>query len=92
MVASMAITRRQVGGAIVVPQDALVRVEDGYVAFVAIERQGNLVAEVRSVVLGPTRRNLAVVESGLAAGERLIVVGQKSVADGDRVSIVGERE
>ena len=92
MVANMAVTRRSVADAIVVPQDALVRVENGYVAYVVAERGGAAVAEVRPVELGPARRNLVVVESGLSAGDRLVVVGQKSVADGDRVSVVGERE
>jgi len=92
MVARMSITRREVSSAIVVPQDALIRVEDGYVAFVVSDRNDGTVAEVRPVVLGPTRRNMVVIESGIEAGERLIVVGQKSVADGDRVSVVAERE
>ena len=90
MVADLALTRRSVENALVVPQDALVRVEDGYVAFVAVERGGYQVAEVRRIVLGPTRRNLVVAESGLEPGERLIVVGQKAVEDGDRINIVGE--
>lgn len=90
MVANMAVTRRAVDDAIVLPQDALVRVEDGYVAFVAVERDGVEVAEVRPVTLGPTRRNLVVAESGIQAGDRLIVVGQKAVEDGDRINIVGE--
>jgi membrane fusion protein, multidrug efflux system len=89
MVANMAITRQEVQEAIVVPQDVLMRVEDGYVAYVVVEREGETVAEVRDVILGPTRRNLVVIEQGLAAGERLVVVGQKSVADGDRVNVVG---
>jgi membrane fusion protein, multidrug efflux system len=88
MVANMAVTRREVDDAIVVPQDALVRVEDGYVAFVAVERSGTMVAESRDVVLGPSRRNLVVIEEGVVPGEQLIVVGQKSVADGDRINIV----
>jgi len=89
MVASMSIIRQQVEDAIVVPQDALIRVEDGYVAFVTVDRGGVEIAEVRQLVLGPTRRNLVVVEEGLNVGENLIVVGQKSVADGDRVNLVG---
>jgi RND family efflux transporter MFP subunit len=89
MVANMAITRQEVQEAIVVPQDVLMRVEDGYVAYVVVERGGETVAEVRDVILGPTRRNLVVIEQGLASGERLVVVGQKSVADGDRVNVVG---
>lgn len=88
MVGNMAITRQEVAEAIVVPQDALVRVEDGYVVYVAIEQGGHMVAEVRDVILGPARRNLVVVEDGLVAGEQLVVVGQKSVANGDRVNVV----
>lgn len=92
MVANMSVTRRRVEDAIVVPQDALVRVEDGYVVYVVVSRDGMVVAEERSVELGPTRRNLVVIESGLSVGERLIVLGQKMVADGDRVNVVGEGE
>ena len=92
MVANMAVTRQEVEEAIVVPQDVLVRVEDGYVVFVIAERSEGTVAEVRSIILGPTRRNLVVIESGITPGEQLIVVGQKSVADGDRVNIVGGRQ
>ena len=92
MVANMSVTRREVDEAIVVPQDVLVRVEDGYVVFVIAERSEGMVAEVRSIILGPGRRNLVVIESGIEPGEQLIVVGQKSVADGDRVNIVGGRQ
>jgi membrane fusion protein (multidrug efflux system) len=91
MVGNMAITRQEVAEAIVVPQDALVRVEDGYVVYVAIEQGGHMVAEVRGVILGPTRRNLVVVEDGLVAGEQLLVVGQKSVTNGDRVNVVANQ-
>jgi membrane fusion protein (multidrug efflux system) len=92
MVANMSVTRRQVVDAVVVPQDALVRVEKGYVAFVVSEWNEGTVAEVRPVMLGPTRNNLVVIEEGIEAGELLVVVGQKSVADGDRVNVVRERE
>jgi len=88
MIANMAVTRSAVEGAIVVPQDALVRVEDGYVVYVVAERGGSRFAEVRPVVLGPARRNRVVVEDGVESGERLIVVGQRSVANGDRVNVV----
>ena len=92
MVANMSVTRREVADAMVVPQDALVRVEDGYVVFVVSERNEDTVAEVRPVELGPTRRNLVVVEVGIEPGEQLIVVGQKIVSDGDRVRVVGRRD
>lgn len=91
MVANMSVSRRQLEEAIVVPQDALVRVEGGFVVFVAVERPEGMVAEVRDVVLGPSRRNLVVLEEGVTPGEELIVVGQRSVANGDRVNIVRGR-
>jgi len=90
MVANMAVTRRTVDQAIVVPQDALIRFERGYVVYVAVERDGSTVAEGREVVLGPARRNLVVIEDGVRAGDRLIVVGHKEVEDGDRIRVVGE--
>ncbi|HSG08441.1 MAG TPA: efflux RND transporter periplasmic adaptor subunit [Longimicrobiales bacterium] len=91
MVANVSLARRDLAEAVVVPQDALVRVEIGYVVFVAVERDGGTVAESRPVVLGPSRRNMVVVESGLEPGERIVVVGQKSVAAGDRLNVVGTR-
>lgn len=93
MVANMTVARQRVDDAVVVPQDALVRVEDGYVAFVAVTGPGgNTIAEVRQVTLGPTRRNQVVIAAGVEAGESLIVVGHKSVANGDRVNIVRAQE
>jgi multidrug efflux pump subunit AcrA (membrane-fusion protein) len=90
MVASMELVRRTVPDAIVVPQEALVRVEDGFVAFTLSE--DGTTAEARSVRLGSSQRNQVVVESGLSPGDRLVVVGQNDVAAGDRVNVVGERE
>lgn len=90
MVANVAVVRRVVQDAVVVPQDALVRVEDGYVVFVVTNWNEGPVAEVRPVQVGPAQHNTVVLEKGLVAGEKLIVVGQKSVADGDRVKVVEE--
>lgn len=92
MVANMAVARRSVTEAVVVPQESLVRVEQGYVVFVLAERDGIQVAERRDVTLGPARRNQVVIEDGVEAGEQLIVVGHRSVADGDRVNVVSTRE
>jgi RND family efflux transporter MFP subunit len=91
MVANVVVARRTVEDATVVPQDALVRVQDGYVVFVVEQGSEGAVVASRPVRLGPTRRNLVVVESGVEVGESLVVVGQKSVAAGDRVSVVGTR-
>lgn len=92
MVANIEITREVREDVVVVPREALVRVEDGQVAFVVAEEGETRVAEVRRLSLGPAQRNRIVVESGLEAGDRLIVVGQHQVASGDRIRIVGVRE
>lgn len=94
MVANVTLLRRELESAVVVPQEALVRAEDGFVAFVVEEsgESGETVARQRTVELGPSQRNEVVVTSGLAPGDRLVVVGQKQVAEGDRVSVVGVRE
>lgn len=92
MVATVTLVRRTLESAVVVPQEALVRAEGGFVAFVVEGIEGDgAVARARPVTLGPAQRNEAVVTAGLSPGARLIVVGQKQVADGDRVRIVRER-
>jgi multidrug efflux pump subunit AcrA (membrane-fusion protein) len=91
MVANIEIVRRNLDAAIVIPQEAVVRVEAGFVAFVVEDGPAGPVAAVRSLVLGTGQRNEVVVEEGLSAGDRLIVVGQTQVADGDQVRIVGTR-
>ncbi|MEZ4414315.1 MAG: efflux RND transporter periplasmic adaptor subunit [Gemmatimonadota bacterium] len=88
MVASVAIRSARVEDAIVVPQQALIRVEDGYVVFVAVDEGGETLARRREVQIGASQQNRVVVESGLQAGDRLIVVGQQQVAEGDRIRIV----
>lgn len=91
MVADVAVVRRQLHDVIVVPQEALVRVEDGFVAFVVTEGAGGAVAEARPVETGASQRNEVVVTAGLESGDRLVVTGQQMVAAGDHVRVVGER-
>lgn len=88
MVADVEVTRRTLDSALVVPQEALVRVEEGYVVFVVVEEGGEMVADQRIVTLGPSQRNEVVVTRGLQPGDELIVLGQKQVAAGDRVRVV----
>lgn len=91
MVANVSVVRRVLPNAVVVPQEALVRVEDGYVVFVVEGAGPETLAASRSVRTGPSQQNSVVIESGLEPGEQLIVVGQLQVATGDRVSVVGTR-
>ncbi len=88
MVANVRLVRRQRAEAIVVPQEALVRVEDGYVVFVVEGTGDDAMARVRTIERGPSQSNEVVVESGLSSGDRLVVVGQHQIEDGDRVRVI----
>jgi membrane fusion protein (multidrug efflux system) len=91
MVANVAVVRRMLSDVIVVPQEALVRVEAGFVAFVVEGTGQGAVVVSRSVTAGASQQNRVVIEEGLEPGDRLIVVGQQQVSAGDRVNVVGTR-
>ena len=88
MVANVQVARERLQDVIVVPQQVVLRTEDGYQVYVAATRNGNLVAEARPVVLGPSFGNRTVIESGLEIGDRLITVGERLVDHGSFVNIV----
>jgi membrane fusion protein, multidrug efflux system len=88
MVANLQVARRAVDQALLVPQSAVLRRETGYVAFVAVEKDGRTMAELREVVPAGSEAGRVVIEHGLQAGDRLIVVGQQQVSNGDRLRIV----
>jgi membrane fusion protein, multidrug efflux system len=91
MVADVSVAKRTLEEATLVPQEALIRVEGGFVVFVVEGEGPGAVARSRPVELGPAQLNRVVIREGLVPGERLVVVGQQTVADGDRVNVVGQR-
>ena len=88
MVADISVVQEELAGAIVVPQQAVVSMEEGYVAFVVEGAGEESMASARRVRISTSQGNDAVVESGLEAGDRLVVVGQQGLTDGDRVRVV----
>jgi RND family efflux transporter MFP subunit len=88
MVANIEIVDAQLESALVVPQPAILRTENGYQVFVAAEQDGHLVAKPRAVQVGPTHANRTVIKEGLEAGDRVIVRGQQLVEAGNRVKVV----
>jgi hypothetical protein len=66
----------------------VVRTEDGYIVFTVHERGGKQVAQATPVTTGSGAANRVVIESGLSATDRVIVVGQHQVTDGDVLEIV----
>lgn len=91
MIANIGLVKATIDEAVVVPEESLVRVENGFVAFVVKGSGEEQRVEARRVVRGAAQQNQVVVEEGLEPGDQLVVVGQQQVANGDRVRIVGTR-
>ena len=72
-------------GVVTVPQRTVMQSTGGYFAYV-IKADGT--AERRTIELGGTQDAIAVILSGIAAGETVVVEGQYRLADGARVQIV----
>ena len=88
MVADVSVTQGELPDAIVAPRQALVSMEDGQVVFVVEGAGGETVAAARAVEVAASQGNDVVIGSGLAPGDRLVVVGQQGLTDGDRVRVV----
>jgi RND family efflux transporter MFP subunit len=87
MTATVLLRREQIEDALVVPRSAVVREADGEVVYVV---EGG-VARSRRVVTGSSFGERVVVETGLSAGDEVIVLGQNNVAPGDRVAVASQR-
>ncbi len=71
-----------------VPLAALVDRPEGQVAFVVREGRARQVA-VRTAFV---QEDTAAVDSGISAGEQVVVVGQQNLNDGDEVTVAEERK
>jgi membrane fusion protein (multidrug efflux system) len=90
MVADVSIQRRTVDDAIVIPQNAIVRDDLGTGVFVVERESGDLMANRRDVVTGPSFGGETVIVSGLSPGDEVVVVGQSRLTDSNLVEIAGE--
>jgi membrane fusion protein, multidrug efflux system len=90
MVANIRIARATTELALVVPRHAVLRLEGGYSVFVAVPEGNRWRAESRSVVPGTAHGDEVVIDRGLEAGERVVVVGQQRLAHGDVLVITNE--
>lgn len=84
MIVQVGFTRQELSQVIAIPLYALVDREGSKVVY--IEQDGK--AQMRQIKIGPIVGSLAVIEEGLATGDRLIVKGQQLISDG--VAVVEE--
>ena len=93
MVADVKIARRTLDSALVVPRNAVLRRETGYVVFVAEPTgEGTYRAAARPVVPGATRDDSVVIDEGLEPGDRVVVIGQQTLAHGDVLRITDQTD
>jgi membrane fusion protein (multidrug efflux system)/multidrug efflux system membrane fusion protein len=91
MVVNVSIQRQVIENAIVIPQPAVVRDEDGTAVFV-VDRSGQTPRAVRvAVTPGPGSGGQALILDGLEAGQEVVTVGQSNVADGTLVDVVSRK-
>ena len=62
--------------------------EEGHVVFVVEGTGEETVAVARRIRISVSQGNEAVIDEGLEAGDRVVVVGQQGLTAGDRVRIV----
>lgn len=87
MIARARLVRHIYPGAIQVPIFAVIPVEKKYLTY--IEENGT--AQPRDVEVGLFQDNMVHITSGLKAGDRLIVKGQREVRPGEPVKVTEER-
>jgi hypothetical protein len=66
----------------VVPRSAILRDETGPHVYVAERTDSTVVARNRELVLGPATGGRVVADSGLAAGDEVIIAGQNNASPG----------
>lgn len=91
MIADVSVTRQIIEDALVVPRDAVMRTEDGNVAYVVSREEGATVAARRDVLLGPSFGGNVVV-TNLDAGDEVVVLGQANITEGDVVQVMEQYE
>ena len=84
MIARVSLVKDTYPDALVVPRDALLERDEGSAVFVVEDGR----ARQRQVVTGPSEANRVVILEGLAAGEELVLTGQRNLVDGQLVRIV----
>jgi RND family efflux transporter MFP subunit len=84
---NLRVTRAVLDSALVIPRSAVLRDETGTHVYVADRSDSIVVARDRELVLGPATGGRVVADSGLAANDEVIIVGQNNVSPGAPLEI-----
>lgn len=84
---TLRVTRSVLDSALVLPRTAVLRDETGTNVYVVDRSDTTAVARNREVALGPETGDRVVADSGLSAGDEVIIVGQNNVSSGTPLEI-----
>ena len=84
---TLRVTRAVLESALVLPRSAVLRDESGAHVYVADRTDSVVVARNRDLMLGPATGGRVVADSGLAAGEEIVIVGQNNASPGAPLDI-----
>lgn len=84
MSAKVTFVRKTLEDSVLIQQTSIVEMADGHAVFVVEEGS---VARLRRVEIGDVSEEMALVSSGLEAGDTLVTLGQRDLIDGDLVEI-----
>jgi len=85
MMARVTVVTERCEACMLVPRDAVVDTEVGTVVF-TVNEEG--IARRSPVTLGQTDRDLVVIASGLKAGDRIVITGQRDLVEGEKMNIL----
>lgn len=92
MFAEVTIPYGTVEGKVLVPEVSVVPATYGSSVFVVLEEEGRSLVQRRNVTIGKNIDGLVVVESGLEAGESVVLFGQNRLRDQLEVEVQHESE
>jgi membrane fusion protein, multidrug efflux system len=87
VVARLRLERGNVANALLVPREAVIRGEAGYMVYIVVRNGERAIVESRPVQTGAGSAGRVVVTAGLAVGDEVIIVGQQQVTGGDVVQV-----
>ena len=88
MIAELTILKDRLRNVVVIPRTALVRTENGWQVYLAVQDdtgEGHVV-EAHPVEVGSSDRGTIVITSGLKVGEKIVTVGQSKVNPGEPIT------
>jgi membrane fusion protein, multidrug efflux system len=87
MVVEMRVLRSLMEDRVVIPRTAVVRDETGDIVFAVTRTNGQNRAQLRRITIEVSSGEFVVVESGLQAGDVIVVSGLTNLGDGDLLNI-----